>query len=285
MNIATTYSNLPVKAIADNAFTDHNTITTVLIPDSINSIGKAAFQSCYNLKNITIPDGVITIGNLAFNACTNLTEVIIGNNVTTIGIGAFAFSQNIKTVILGNNVTTIDSEAFQGCKNLNNIIIPNSVTSIGQYVFDGCAKLEFNTYNFCNYLGNNDNPYLILIKPIYSNHYTYEINEKTKIIAGSSFNGSKLHEIIIPDSVTYIGSSAFSACTNLTTVTIGANVRSINNWAFDDCNNLTSVIFKNSIGWIAHSSYKIPSEKLNNPATAAQYLKSTYSHYTWQRTE
>ena len=131
---------------------------------------------------------------------------------------------------------------------------------------------------------------------------------------GLGVANSVLKEIAIPNSVTTIGNSAFSYCTSLTSVTIGDSVTSIGDYAFSyctsltsitipdsvtsigksafsDCHSLTSVTFVNPNGWWyaydvdATSGTAIPADSLSNPATAAQYLKSTYDNRYRFRTE
>ena len=65
-------------------------VTSFVIPDSVTSIGEAAFKSCTNLESITIPDSVTSIGEYAFNLCTSLTSVTIPDSVTSIANRAFS---------------------------------------------------------------------------------------------------------------------------------------------------------------------------------------------------
>lgn len=132
------------------------------IPNSVTSIGDAAFLGCDGLKSISIPSSVTTIGNFAFKECHYLTDVSIPNSVTTIGIEAFEITGLSSVVIpnsvtyIGNNafwgcsmtsltipnsITTIESETFMYCKSLTSVIIPNSITSIGWNAFCYCSAL------------------------------------------------------------------------------------------------------------------------------------------------
>ena len=88
--------------------------------------------------------------------------------------------------------------------------------------------------------------------------------------------------MVIPGSVTSISAHAFCNCVGLTDVVIGDGVASIGGYAFVYCDNLTSVKFKDPNGWY-RSSYSISSSDLANTSTAAQYLTSTYSGYTWTK--
>lgn len=70
---------------------------------------------------------------------------------------------------------------FSNCSNLTSIEIPNSVTSIGSAAFSSCSKLKYNEYNNGFYLGNSENPYVVLIS-IKNKDITYcLINNNTKV--------------------------------------------------------------------------------------------------------
>jgi hypothetical protein len=109
------------------------------IPNTVTSIGEAAFASCSSLTSVTIGNGVISIGQNAFDGCTSLTGVTIPNSVTSIGFAAFANCTSLTSVTILAGVTSIGESAFFHCWNLTSITIPNSVTSIGNSVFMSCG--------------------------------------------------------------------------------------------------------------------------------------------------
>ena len=123
------------------AFCNCTSLTSVVIPDSVTSIGEYAFFNCTTLVSVKIGDGVISIGYSAFSKCINLTSVEIGNNVTTIGIHAFSCCNSLTSVIIPDSVTTINERAFYDCKNLVSIVISNNVTCIDNFAFYYCENL------------------------------------------------------------------------------------------------------------------------------------------------
>ncbi len=194
------------------------------VPDSLkeviitggNSIDDYAFEGCANIERITIPSSVTSIGTYAFRSCIGLKNITIPNSVTSIG-----------------------DNAFEDCASLESITIPNSVTSIGNEAFEGCESLNYNQDDNADYLGNDENPYLVLVKAKNANISTCEINSNTKIISYGAFSGCEnLTSVTIPSGVTGIGYEAFSSCTNLTSISIPSSVTSMGDRVFSGCTSL-----------------------------------------------
>ena len=271
-----------VTNIGSYAFYCCRGLTSVTIGNGVTSIGEYAFCGCTGLTSVTIPDSVTSIGNRAFEDCTDLTSVTIGNSVTSIGNDAFWYCRgltsvswnaenctlvgapsifrectNLTTVTIGDNVKTIPSYAFNGCSSLTSITIPDSVTSIGDDAFDGCSGLTSVTigkgvtsigggaFSRCSGLTN--------IKVAVGNtKYHSQGNCIIKTASKTLILGCKNSVIPADGSVTSIGSSAFSVCSGLTSVTIPDGVTKIGSSAFSGCSGLTNITIPESvtsIGW------------------------------------
>ena len=218
------------------------------IPDSVELIGDSAFSGCSSLTSVVIPDSVISIGDWAFSSCDSLMSVVIGDGVEIIGDWAFCSCSSLTSIVIPDSVTSIGEWAFCSCSSLTSVVIPDSVTSIGGSAFDGCNSALYTEYEYGKYIGDEDNPYAVLIEVTNKNLSTYTINESTKHIAYGVFSGcQRLTSIEIPDSVTSIGNYAFSSCDSLTSVIIPNSVTSIGEWAFGYCYSFTSVVIPDSV--------------------------------------
>ncbi len=147
----------------------------------------------------------------------------------------------------GVYITAIDTHAFEKCTNLEKISIPDTITSISYKIFTNCTKLKYNEYDNARYLGNKNNPCVVLMKAKDTSITSCEINNNTKVIGDYAFSFcTGLTSITIPNSVTSIGEYAFSGCRGLESITISDSVTSIGSHAFYGCTGLKSVTFGES---------------------------------------
>ena len=135
-----------VTRIGDSAFSAYDidacsNLTSIVIPDSMTSIGWYAFFSCTSLTDVTIPNGLTSIGEDAFCECTSLADVTIPDSVTSIGQYAFDSCTSLTTIMIPDSMINIGGWAFEYCTNLTSVIIPENVTSIGEGTFGACTSL------------------------------------------------------------------------------------------------------------------------------------------------
>ena len=130
-----------VTSIGGDAFSNCSSLATATIGNSVTSIGIYAFRYCRQLTSVTIGNSVTSIGNYAFFDCSRLTSVVIPNSVTSIGGLAFYNCTSLTSITIPSSVTSIGNQAFQTCTNLTSITIPSSVTSIGNNAFSYCTRL------------------------------------------------------------------------------------------------------------------------------------------------
>ena len=217
-----------------------------VIPKGTAIIGMYAFNDCKKMQSVTIPDSVTEIRRGAFCFCEELRSVTIPGCVKSIGREAFGYCKKMKSVKLGEGIETLGYFAFNHCDKLERVNLPMSLTSFGTNPFLGCNKLKTVTLA-------KDHPTLKMVKNVlfdklgetllwYPSRLTaksYAIPEGTKAIAPQAFHGGKFRTVTIPDSVTEIGSYAFSECKNLGQIDLPDSVTVLGKSAFELCEHLT----------------------------------------------
>ena len=277
----------------------------------LQEIDNEAFSGCYNLTNIIFPNSVTTIGDSAFEYCGNLENVTIGSGVTTIGTNAFKECNNLKSVTFENtndwyysnedntdltliNVTN-ESDNATYLRNIHtnywyrkNIIntttndIKNTTYNLPAGLYTININGEINTTTIANIKAaiiDNSNAKIFL-----------DLSNTTGLLEldSESFSGChNLTNIILPNTVTYIGDRAFYSCYNLESIIIPDSVTSIGESAFGYCYKLTSVTFADTTStwyYTSSSSYTDGTAiDVTDAATNATNLTKTYYSKYWYK--
>ena len=223
ITIPSVVNGYTVTRIGKWAFSCRGGLTSVTIPETVESIGTQAFNFT-GLTAITLPSNLKTIEDGVFQGCTGITSVTIPASVTSIAGGTFddanlasievesgnqvydsrndcnaIIETATNTLVIGcqntaipDDVEIIGTHAFVHCYGLESLTIPSSVTSIGGRAFFGCSNLT-----------------------------SVSLSENLKTIEGDAFGGCEsLTSIVIPASVTSIGDYIFAGCIGLTSIVV-----------------------------------------------------------------
>ena len=130
-----------VLSIGKNAFKGLENLRTIIIPDSVETIDDSAFERCKSLTEVTIPSNVTYIGNYAFDECSSLSSIMLPEGIKRIGNGMFRYCYHLDSVRLPQSLNYIGKEAFYNCKSLTEVTIPSNVTYIDDFAFASCESL------------------------------------------------------------------------------------------------------------------------------------------------
>ena len=216
-----------VTTIERSAFESSAKLRTVVLPNSVDTIAPRTFANCPKLSSVRLPEGITYIPNFMFERCESLTSFTIPPTVTHIGESAFNNS-GIVISSIPESVTSIGNNAFYYCEGITSMVIPNTVTSLGWGVFSFCRELQ-----------------------------SIQLPDNLEAIPATFLkNCFALSSITIPESVTSIGEEAFSGCTHLTSVVIPEAVTSMGNGVFQNCYNLASIDMPETLDYLGEKAFR-----------------------------
>lgn len=227
------------SVVMSSAFRNCTTLTSVVLPQDIQTIDDSAFRGCTALEDIDIPAKVNLIGNYAFSDCSALSNVVIPESVEEMGEGVFSYCTDLRAIVLPNSIKEINNYTFQGCTSLTSVNIPANVEIIGRWAFADCMSLMEITI-----------PNSVVAIKEYAFYYCFSIRRihlpvGIAIIENATFYGcSSLIDILMPDGIVIIGNESFKGCSRLGEIVIPRGVNLVGRSAFSGCSSLKRVYCK-----------------------------------------
>ena len=180
------------RIICDSAFWGRWWLRSLVIPDSVTSIGDRAFCLCKSLRSIVIPDSVTSIGDGAFCTCESLESLVIPDSITSIGDGAFHECYSLSSLVIPNSVVNLKGNPFAGWNGELKCLSP-------YFIYDNKVLFDKDKNAIFSFRDKDATSYVI---PDYV----------TSIGNGAFYGCRSLSSIVIPSSVTSIGERAFDGC-------------------------------------------------------------------------
>ena len=218
--------------LIDNYF-DYNTGEGILTFDGdVTRIPYGAFWDNWNLTSINLPNSVTEIYGSAFYNCWGLTSIYIPESVIYIEPGAFSSCGHL--------------EKFEGwcasedgrCLVLDNVLLAFAPAGITSYTTPSGVQ-TIAAYSFCNSVDLTE----------------IVISDGVSIIGSEAFYGSRLHTVVMPDSVLYIRDGAFQDCSELRYIELPANLQEISYQAFRNCDSLNEITIPDSVNTFGHGMF------------------------------
>lgn len=228
----------------------------IIVPEKIDgytvtAIGDRVFaQYGKKLKSVVLPDTVTSIGFRAFYGCEELENIRLPRNLKTIREAAFYSCRALKSIELPEGLTSIEKTAFCDCSSLDDIRFPDSLRHIGKEALFGTAwfyKQHGDAYAGKVYYCHFD---------VITEDTVINVKKGTKAIADYAFLDKKnLINVTLPDTLEYIGEASFRGCRNLPEIVIPDSVNHIDASAFQYCENLSDITFPDDLDYIGRFAF------------------------------
>ncbi len=257
-------NNMIVTSIFGYSF-ENKGITSIKIPNTIEFIGKYAFNGCSSLKNIEIPSSCKEIRTGTFQGCTGFTSIKINYGLEKIGEEAFKNCSSLKYVVIPSSVNSIGKYAFSGCSSeLYGFFETSDVTKISGYNKDGfynsyssfhygfshiyTGVYDYAISNDLIYAKSSASTWLVIGYEMPNLNVVVDDNidgvEVVKISSKAFYENNRVETIILGKYIKNIGENAFYNCTGLKWIVISSSITSIEKNAFTNCTNVSIFIDK-----------------------------------------
>ncbi len=249
----------------------------LIVPASVTHVGQRVFDDTPLYEN-SASSGVIYAGNwvVGFDAESGITAVELGEDVVGIADYAFAYSTEILSIEGTSHVRNIGEGAFMDCEGLKQVRLNRNITTIAPFTFAQCIALtdvgelparieEIGDYAFfqCDTLQAIDLSATQVKRIGAYAYYSCEVAQSIVLPEGLTeigpyaFYHNTVKELSIPDSVTYIGSHAFTLSEGLTSLAFGegSKLEYIGDYAFRSSPNLRTLVLPDSLETIGYAAF------------------------------
>lgn len=235
-----------IDEIPSNAFSGRWAIDKVVLPPTLKKIGSFAFQGTA-LTSVNIPDNVETIKECAFSQVRQLQEVHLPDSLTSLGNYAFAECRSLRTVKIPTKLKTIPDYTFQNCRSLQSVELHDSITAFEDYSFNNCDLREITLPKSTTWVGGS------AFKGN-ANLSEVTLNEGLVDIWTYAFQNTAIDTLNCPSTLRNIYSNAFRDCTNLRQINLNEGLTRIESGALAN-NKATEIVLPSSLEYCAGGAF------------------------------
>lgn len=235
-----------IDEIPNEAFNGRWAIDKVVLPPTLKKIGSYAFQNT-SLTSVNIPDNVETIENNAFGRVKRLQEVHLPDNLTALGGSAFEYCRNLRAVKIPSKIKVITWYAFRDCSSLQSVELHDSITGFGNESFAGCDLREITLPKSTTAVGNH-------AFEGNANLSKVTFNEGLIYIGESAFQNTAIDTLNCPSTLRNIYNSAFAGCRNLRQINLNEGLTRIEQYALAN-NKATEIVLPSSLEYCAGGAF------------------------------
>lgn len=235
-----------IDEIPSNAFSGRWAIDKVVLPPTLKKIGSFAFQGTA-LTSVNIPDNVETIKECAFSQVRQLQEVHLPDSLTSLGNYAFAECRSLRTVKIPTKLKTIPDYTFQNCRSLQSVELHDSITAFEDYSFNNCDLREITLPKSTTWVGGS------AFKGN-ANLSKVTLNEGLVDIWTYAFQNTAIDTLNCPSTLRNIYSNAFRDCTNLRQINLNEGLTRIESGALAN-NKATEIVLPSSLEYCAGGAF------------------------------
>lgn len=235
-----------IDEIPSNAFSGRWAIDKVVLPPTLKKIGTYAFERT-SLTSVNIPDNVETIEEYAFSRAKQLQEVHLPDSLTSLGSYAFEYCRSLRTIKIPTKLKEIPSNTFNGCKSLQSVELHDSITGFGSYSFNNCDLREITLPKSTTWVGQRafaENTNLSKVT----------FNEGLIDIGVYAFQNTAIDTLNCPSTLRNIRNSAFAGCRNLRQINLNEGLTRIEIYALAN-NKATEIVLPSSLEYCAGGAF------------------------------
>lgn len=235
-----------IDEIPNEAFNGRWAIDKVLLPPTLKKIGAYAFQGTA-LTSVNIPDNVETIKECAFNNARQLQEVHLPDSLTSLGTSAFEYCRSLRTIKIPTKLKVIPPYTFDACKSLQSVELHDSITGFGNHAFVNCDLREITLPKSTSWVDNDAFSGNVNLSKV-------TLNEGLVNISDKAFYQTAIDTLNCPSTLRSIRNSAFARCNNLRQINLNEGLTRIESGALAN-NKATEIVLPSSLEYCAGGAF------------------------------